>query len=540
MSNTVNADECSIRDAPSPIAHDGMEGEAAIPVDIDTSGDRQHISEGLILKTKSLSSENGPHPVVNNNPLSSSSPTAVYPVPNYTDSRATDDSKVAFLIDDQTDDAAETSAQLHDDYFQTTSIPQDEARSIAFYQGTHAMPNNNEYDDNTAGDGLFFGSPDPASAAAASARSIEEDHTIILHRSSSVASKSSNTKYKCLYCSFTFVGGPQKIRVHLTGKRENGTRLSRCENCPEDVRRMMENRMRSPRDGLTENGNFEDDDDDDEEAAAQSLPPRNTEENHCIILARSSSALSKSSNTRYKCIYCRFKFVGGPQKIRVHLTGHPEGGTKITKCPRVPQEVVEQMGHRRKVPKVNEFSSPTIGMTAPLMPNLVMASQQPQQMSNLYQHQQNQLQMQLQQHHQQQLQQHQLQQMQMHQQHQMHQHHQQHQLQQMQQLQQLHMVNALPSQAAQQMQMQGLMPVIPGPHQMPMFSISLPTAHAQMLMQQQLQQQYGIAMNPLMHSMQQQQLLMQQQQQHQALHAHTNASNISSNNSNNSNDNDSS
>jgi hypothetical protein len=201
----------------------------------------------------------------------------------------------------------------------------------------------------------------------------------------------------------------------------------------------------------------------------------------------------------------------------------------------VPQEVVEQMGHRRKVPKVNEFSSPTISMAAPLMSNLTMASPQPQQMSNLYQHQQNQLQMQLQQHHQQQLQQHQLQQMQMHQQHQMHQHHQQHQLQQMQQLQQLHMVNALPS---QQLQMQGLMPVIPGPHQMPMFSISLPTAHAQMLMQQQLQQQYGLAMNPLMHSMQHQQLLMQQQ--HHALHAHANASNISSTNSNNSNDNDSS
>lgn len=539
MSNTaVTADECNIRDTPSsPIVRDGMEGEAAIPVDSDSSGGRQRISEVTISKTKALPNENGPHPVVHSSPRSPGSPTTAQPVPRYIESRVTDDSKVSSYDDCQAEDKADSSIQLHDDYFQTTSIPQDEAQSIALYQDTQAIPNGD--DDDTAGDGLFFGSPDPASAIA-SARSIEEDHTIILHRSSSVASKSSNTKYKCLYCSFTFVGGPQKIRVHLTGKRENGTRLSRCENCPEDVRRMMENRMRSPRDGLTENGNFEDEDDDDEEAAAQSLPPRNTEENHCIILARSSSALSKSSNTRYKCIYCRFKFVGGPQKIRVHLTGHPEGGTKITKCPRVPQEVVEQMGHRRKVPKVNEFSSPTIGMTTPPMPNLAMASQQqPQQMSNLYQHQQNQLQMQLQQHHQQQLQQHQLHQMQMHQQHQMQQHHQQHQLQQMQQLQQLHMVNALP---AQQLQMQSLMPVIPGPHQMPMFSISMPNAHAQMLMQQQLQQQYGMAMNPLMHSMQQQQLLMQQQQHHHhALLAHNNASNISSNNSsNNSNDNDSS
>lgn len=73
-------------------------------------------------------------------------------------------------------------------------------------------------------------------------RSVEEDHAIILQRSSSASSKSSNTKYKCMYCPFIFVGGPQKIRVHLTGRRENGTRLSKCLNCPEEVRKLMEMR----------------------------------------------------------------------------------------------------------------------------------------------------------------------------------------------------------------------------------------------------------------------------------------------------------
>lgn len=80
--------------------------------------------------------------------------------------------------------------------------------------------------------------------------------------------------------------------------------------------------MRSPKEVMTETGMYEDHDDD---AANISLPPRNTEENHCIIMSRSTSELSKSSNSRYKCIYCRFKFVGGPQKIRVHLTGQTEG-----------------------------------------------------------------------------------------------------------------------------------------------------------------------------------------------------------------------
>jgi len=529
-----------------------MEGEAAIPVDscCNSSGDTQllHINtvpvddshNSSALKIKTLPSESGPH--LPSSVIGGSLPSSPTSDLRHKESRT--DVTLTDTTEDTAADYAESSVNLHNDYLPTTSIPQNEERGIALNLDTQDIPND---DVDVAGDGLFFGPPD-LTPLTASARSIEEDHTIILHRSSSVASKSSNTKYKCLYCSFTFVGGPQKIRVHLTGKRENGTRLSRCENCPEEVRKMMENRMRSPRDGLTENGNFEDDDDDDEEdGTAQSLPPRNTEENHCIILARSSSALSKSSNTRYKCIYCRFKFVGGPQKIRVHLTGHPEGGTKITKCPRVPQEVVEQMGHRRKIPKVNDFSSPTMSLTAAsLMPTLAMASQQqPQQMSNLYQHQQQQLQMQLQHHHQQQLQQHQLQQIQMHQQQQMHQHHQQHQLQQMHQMQQLHMVGALPPQTNHQlqMQMQGLVPVISGPHpqasvmSMPMFSISLPTAHAQMLMQQQLQQQYGMAMNPLMHSMQQQQILMQHQHQIQQANL---INSTSSNNSHDSNDNDSS
>jgi DNA-directed RNA polymerase subunit RPC12/RpoP len=185
------------------------------------------------------------------------------------------------------------------------------------------------------------------------ARCIEEDYAIILHRSASAAAKSSNTKYRCLFCSFTFVGGPQKIRVHLTGKRENGTRLSRCEHCPEDVRRKLEERMKAPKEAANEIGLYDDD-----ESDTPSLPPRNVEEHHTIVLSRSQSSNSKSSNTRYKCIYCRFKFVGGPQKIRVHLTGQQEGGTRMQKCARVPEEVTMQMEHRRKAPKPDLLATP--------------------------------------------------------------------------------------------------------------------------------------------------------------------------------------
>jgi DNA-directed RNA polymerase subunit RPC12/RpoP len=184
-------------------------------------------------------------------------------------------------------------------------------------------------------------------------RCIEEEYTVILHRSSSAEAKSANTKYRCIFCNFTFVGGPQKIRVHLTGKRENGTRLSRCEHCPEDVRRKLEERMKAPKGAANETGLYDDDNSD-----MPSLPPRNVEEHHTVVLSRSQSTNSKSSNTRYKCIYCRFKFVGGPQKIRVHLTGQQEGGTRMLKCPRVPEEVVTLMEHRRKAPKPDLLASP--------------------------------------------------------------------------------------------------------------------------------------------------------------------------------------
>ena len=185
-------------------------------------------------------------------------------------------------------------------------------------------------------------------------RCIEEEYAIILQRSSSASAKSSNTKYRCMFCNFIFVGGPQKIRVHLTGKRENGTRLSRCENCPEEVRKRLEDRMKAPREQASDTGLYDDDDDQN----TPSLPPRNLEEHHVIVMSRSASTNSKSSNTRYKCIYCRFKFVGGPQKIRVHLTGQQEGGTRMVKCTRVPENVMMQMEHRRKAPKPDVLTSP--------------------------------------------------------------------------------------------------------------------------------------------------------------------------------------
>lgn len=174
-------------------------------------------------------------------------------------------------------------------------------------------------------------------------RCFEEGFAVIVQRSTSVASKSSNTTYRCKFCNFTFVGGPQKIRVHLTGKRENGTRLSRCEHCPEDVRKQLEEKMRKPRETTNDTEVSVGPD-----ASTSSLPRRNDEEYHCIVLSRSENSNSKSSNTRYKCIYCPFRFVGGPQKIRVHITGLPEGGTRIAKCPRAPPDAVAQMTHRRR------------------------------------------------------------------------------------------------------------------------------------------------------------------------------------------------
>lgn len=177
-------------------------------------------------------------------------------------------------------------------------------------------------------------------------RCLEEDHCIILARSSSSASKCSNTRYRCKYCDFEFVGGPQKIRVHLTGKRENSTRLSRCEKVPTEIKTLMEGRMKTPKVSLNSDGIYSDDDPD-----AVSLTPRNIEENYCVVLSRSKNVTSKSANSKYKCLFCRMRFTGGPQKIRVHLTGIPEGSTKIAKCLKAPPDVIAFMECRRKLPK---------------------------------------------------------------------------------------------------------------------------------------------------------------------------------------------
>ncbi len=200
------------------------------------------------------------------------------------------------------------------------------------------------------------------------ARSMEEQHCIILERSTNTSAKCSNTRYRCIYCQFEFVGGPQKIRVHLTGKRENGTRLSKCEKVPEDIRQLMEGRMKgnkkrnqlgsTQQNLLSDIRDGADQDDDCHEENGPLVPglhPRNVEEQHCIVLSRSVSSSSKSSNSKYKCIYCRFRFVGGPQKIRVQLTGIPEGGTRVIKCTKAPKEVVGIMECRRKAPKMSSL-----------------------------------------------------------------------------------------------------------------------------------------------------------------------------------------
>jgi chemotaxis protein histidine kinase CheA len=345
-------------------------------------------------------------------------------------------------------------------------------------------------------------------------RSLEEEHCIVLKRNSSTASKSSNTKYKCLYCNFEFVGGPQKIRVHLTGKRENGTRLSKCEKVPEEIRALMESRMRSPKElndivtMMEEN-----------EPPATNLPSRSVEENHCYVLERSASAQSKSSNTRYKCIYCRFKFVGGPQKIRVHLTGLPEGGTRVAKCPRAPPDVVAVMENRRKASKIAEgLSGPPGGVSSSSQPpieeftsSMVDNGQQQQQQQ---QHPQQQVQ-------QQQQQQHPQQQQQIPMQHQQQQH--------QQQLQQ-HQVHHLLAQQQQQHHNIQHHEAAVAVHQIDQQQQAQQAAHQYHLLQQhqhQQQQHHLMATNPqhqqqLQMQIQQQLQLQQAQQQHlqQQQHLH--------------------
>lgn len=194
-------------------------------------------------------------------------------------------------------------------------------------------------------------------------RSIEEDYCVILERNQTSSAKSSNSRYQCRFCEFEFIGGPQKIRVHLTGKRENGTRLSRCEKVPEDVKALMESRMKPVKDPRHTGGVY-----DDQDPGATGLQPRNAEEQHVIVLSRSGNSRSKGSNSAYKCNYCRFKFIGGPQKIRVHLTGQPEGGTKIAKCQLVPPEIVMLLMNGRKKKssmQSNELMPPAIPTQLP-------------------------------------------------------------------------------------------------------------------------------------------------------------------------------
>ncbi|KAJ1442371.1 hypothetical protein B484DRAFT_442173 [Ochromonadaceae sp. CCMP2298] len=306
--------------------------------------------------------------------------------------------------------------------------------------------------------------------ASRKARCVEEDFATIIQRSASSGAKSSNTKYRCNYCSLTFVGGPQKIRVHLTGKRENGTRLSRCENCPDHVRKIMESRMKMPKEARSETGVGDD-------GETESLPPRNAEEHHCIVISRSSDSLSKSSNSRYQCVYCRLRYVGGPQKIRVHLTGLSEGGTKMAKCDSVPDTVAKEMERKRKVPKQAPLSSSSNIPTAP------MQSQQPQGRVQLAQKQQSTPQ----------FGQHNQQQQLIQQQHSQQQHSQQQQQQQQQQLQQQQL-----SQQQQQQQLQQQMEL----------QMELQHRHNVQQQQQGLQHQQ-------VHLIQQQQQPQQQQEQQQ-------------------------
>lgn len=180
-------------------------------------------------------------------------------------------------------------------------------------------------------------------------RCIEEQYCTILERNPSLAAKGSNSKYQCTFCGLIFVGGPQKIRVHLTGQSENKTRLSKCQNVPEEVKRFFEGRRKDDKNAHSQH-----------QASVSMATPRNWEESHCTIVQRNNNPVSKSSNTKYECRYCHTQFVGGPQKIRVHLSGKSEGSTQMAKCPFVPQDVIQELQVRRK--------TKTTGETVPSFP----------------------------------------------------------------------------------------------------------------------------------------------------------------------------
>eukprot|EP01031_Cornospumella_fuschlensis_P024242 gene24242-29314_t len=232
-------------------------------------------------------------------------------------------------------------------------------------------------------------------------RSLEETHMVILDRDP--ASRASNARYRCKYCSKEFMGGPQKIRVHLSGRRENATRLAKCPSVPEDVKEMMIIRMKPKRNYDAKKSSADDtqDDSNDESSRETSLgsstqprstqslpipPPlslpsgdtadglerRSREEDHMIVLSRrynasptfisppivpissiSSSPPStpansprnkrRSYNSQYQCKYCHLVFVGGPQKIRVHISGIPEGSTRVVRCEYAPAEAKDSI-----------------------------------------------------------------------------------------------------------------------------------------------------------------------------------------------------
>lgn len=183
-------------------------------------------------------------------------------------------------------------------------------------------------------------------------RCFEEQYCLILQRNLSVSAKGSNTRYRCKFCGFEFVGGPQKIRVHLSGRSENRTRLSKCTNVPDEVRLYMEMRNKSKENHFT--GNCKNIDE------MSDLSPRNWEESHCVIVSRNSNPRSKNSNSRYRCRYCNLEFTGGPQKIRVHLSGDREGATILSKCPNAPSKIISLMHLRHKNKKIEDLPQPLI------------------------------------------------------------------------------------------------------------------------------------------------------------------------------------
>eukprot|EP01031_Cornospumella_fuschlensis_P044789 gene44789-54778_t len=162
-------------------------------------------------------------------------------------------------------------------------------------------------------------------------RSAEENYVHVLARKEI----GSGSVYQCRLCHKQFCGGPKKIRVHFIGSAHNGTRVLPCPEVSKELQEFMqelETKSKNKGKSTASAGVSVSVDANSDRSSCDSTPsgpvvPRNAEESYVEVLSR------KNCNSHYRCLLCHVEFTGGPQKIRVHLTGESEGGTRVAKCP---------------------------------------------------------------------------------------------------------------------------------------------------------------------------------------------------------------